>query len=188
LSLIHRIEKIVLLDPTIQHLRLQTLSEGSLLIYTSIDDCFDELASNRLNDYTLFLSLATFEVRSLELSRLSNVSLGIFYEDNDQSHPQISKRKYHIRFIFPRASLLDYLRHTIILNYTKQGHMYRLQGLEREADECFLAAREHCCNLADDLEQQSSAIRGREPEESPPNVIETMDDLVLQSSTFIPRH
>ncbi len=187
-SFTDRSEKIVLLDPMIQHSQLQTLFDGNLFVYTSIFDCFHELSSNRLKDYTLFLPFATFEVHSFELSRLSNVSLCIFYEDNDQPHPQISRTRYHIRFLFPKPRLLEHLRHVIILNHTKKAYMYRLQGLEREADENFLAASQQCRLFADDLEQQSSTINGSEPQDSVPYDGENRDDRYLPSFTFLPEH
>ncbi len=180
LPLIHKMEKLVLLDSMKQYSHLSTLFQNNLLVYSSIYDCFHQLASNHLQDYILFLSLTTFEVHSFELGRLSNVSLCIFYEDNDHSHPHLSKTKYHIRFIFPKACLLEYLRHAVILNYAKQAHMYRLEGLEREADENYLAASHECHRLADELEQQSSTIGGREPEESLSHDGEDMNDRYLR--------
>ncbi|CAF0752646.1 unnamed protein product [Adineta steineri] len=82
--------------------------------------------------------------------------------DDHQSHVHLSKTKYHIRFIFPQACLLEYVRHAIILNYIKQAHQYRVEGLEDEADENYLEASDQCRMLASDLEEQSSIINGRE--------------------------
>jgi hypothetical protein len=58
--------------------------------------------------------------------------------------------------------------------------MYRLEGLEREADENYLAASHECHRLADELEQQSSTIGGREPEESLSHDGEDMNDRYLR--------
>ncbi|CAF4003056.1 unnamed protein product [Adineta steineri] len=147
---------ILSLDPFKQHSHLQTqFQHNQLLVYSSIYDCFHQLTSNRHQQYILFLSLTSFELQSFELERLSNVSLCIFYEDDHQSHPHLSKTKYHIRFIFPQACLLEYIRHAIILNYIKQAHQYRVEGLEDEADENYLEASDHCRMLASDLEEQS---------------------------------
>jgi len=184
LSRRNRSEKIVLLDPIQQHSYLRVVFENNLLVYRSIYDCFHELTSNRHNDYTVFLSRSTFEVHSLELSRLSNVSLGIFYEDSDQSHPQISKIKYNIRFLFPKGRLFEHLRHAVILNYAKQAHTYRLQGLDDEADQYFLAASQQCRMLADELERQSTIAPGIETDDSGLHNSENADDLVLRPSTF----
>jgi hypothetical protein len=173
-------EKLVLLDSMKQYSHLSTFFQDNLLVYSSIYDCFHDLASNHLQDYILFLSLTTFEVHSFELGRLSNVSLCIFYEDNDHTHPHISKTKYRIRFIFPKACLLEYLRHAVILNYAKQAHIYRVEGLEREADENYLAASRECHRLADELEQQSSTTGGREPEEVLSHDSEDMNDRYLR--------
>jgi hypothetical protein len=57
----------------------------------------------------------------------------------------------HIRLIFPEGCLFEHLRHDITLNYTAQAYMYRLQGLEDEADKFFLAASRQCRMLADEL-------------------------------------
>jgi hypothetical protein len=173
-------EKLVLLDSMKQYSHLSRLFEDNLLVYSSIYDCFHQLASNHQQDYILFLSLTNFEVHSFELGRLSNVSLCIFYDDNDHSHPHLSKTKYHIRFIFPKACLLEYLRHAVILNYAKQAHTYRLEGLEREADEHYLVASRECHRLADELEQQSSTTGGREAEESLSYDWEDMNDRYLR--------
>jgi hypothetical protein len=178
--LIHKIEKLALLDSMEQDSHLSRLFQDNLLVYSSTYDCFHDLASNHLQDYILFLSLTDFEDHSFELERLSNVSLCIFYDDNDHSRPHLSKTKYHIRFIFPKACLLEYLRHAVILNYAKQAHIYRLEGLEREADEHYLAASHECHKLADELEQQSSTIGGREAEESLSYEREDMDDRYLR--------
>jgi hypothetical protein len=97
LSRVNRSEKFVLLDPIEQHSHLHTLLEDNLLVYTSIYDCCNELTSNQLNDYTLFLSLVTFQVHLFELNWLSNVSFAIFNEDNDQSHPTHISRRMSFR-------------------------------------------------------------------------------------------
>lgn len=180
---IGRNEKIVFLDPMIQYSHLHTLSEDNLFVYTSIRDCFHELATNRLTGYTLFLSLTIFEVHSYELSRLSNVSLGIFHKDNDQLYHQISKPKYRILFIFPEERLLEHLRYVVILNYASQAAKYRRKGLEDEADECVLAASQHCFKLADSLKQQANVQNGSEPTESIPLDNENAEDLVLRPFT-----
>ena len=168
-----------MLDPSTQHLRLHTLFEDNLVVYTSASDCFSALSLNRLDGYILFLSLNTFETHSFELSRLSNVSLGIFYDDNIQVQPQISKTKYNIRFMFPESLLQDYLRHVVTLYYIRQAFIYRREGLEREADESSLAAIEQCRKFIIELEQQAGIIRGTQPEESHSNMTTTMEDLLV---------
>ncbi|CAF4046115.1 unnamed protein product, partial [Adineta steineri] len=116
-----------------------------------------------------------------ELERLSNVSLRIFYEDDHQPNLHLSKTKYHIQFIFPQACLLEYVRHAIILNYIKQAHQYRVEGLENEADENYLEASDQCRMLASDLEEQSSIISGREATDV---IINDSEDVSV-SSTII---
>jgi len=164
-SCINRSEKVVFLDPMLEYSHLRILLDDNLFVYTSVYDCFREFDSNHRIDYTLFLSFSIFEVHSYELGQLSNVSLGIFHEDNDQLHLQISKSKYHVRFIFPEARLLEHLRHAIMLNYASEGYRYRREGLTRESDECFHAASKQCLMLTNELEQQSSTLFGREAEE-----------------------
>jgi hypothetical protein len=172
----HKIEKPVLLDSMTQHSHLSRSFEDNLLVYSSIHECVRQLGSNHLQDYILFLSLTDFEVHSLKLKRLSNVSLCIFYEGNN---PHICKTKYHIGSTFQKALLPEYLRHAVLLNYIKQAHMYRLEGLEREADENFLAASREYHRLADELEQQSSTAGGREPQEVLLHDREDMNDPIL---------
>ncbi|CAF1493194.1 unnamed protein product, partial [Adineta steineri] len=170
--------------PFKQHSYLQTRFQHNVLqVYSSIYDCFYQLTSNHHQQYILFLSLTSFELQSFELERLSNVSLCIFYEDDHQSHVHISKTKYHIRFIFPQACLLEYVRHAVILNYIKQAHQYRVEGLENEADENYLEASDQCRMLASDLEEQSGIINGREATDVIVNDREDVSESYLQSFT-----
>ncbi|CAF1209457.1 unnamed protein product [Adineta steineri] len=101
--------------------------------------------------------------------------------DDHQPNLHLSKTKYHVRFIFPQACLLEYVRHAIILNYIKQAHQYRVEGLENEADENYLEASDQCRMLASDLEEQSSIINGREATD----VIVNDSEDVSVSSTII---
>ncbi|CAF1499999.1 unnamed protein product [Adineta steineri] len=104
-------------------------------------------------------------------------------QHDHQSHPHLSKTKYHVRFIFPQACLLEYVRHAIILNYIKQAHQYRVEGLENEADENYLEASDQCRMLASDLEEQSSIINGREATDVIVNDREDVSESYLQSFT-----
>ncbi|CAF1520149.1 unnamed protein product, partial [Adineta steineri] len=84
---------------------------------------------------------------------------------------------------FPQACLLEYVRHAIILNYIKQAHQYRVEGLEDEADENYLEASDQCRMLASDLEEQSSIINGREATDVIVNDSEDVSESYLQSFT-----
>jgi hypothetical protein len=144
---------IVLLDPIQSHRNMRDLFDDDFIYIREINTCMEYVRSHNRNEIILFVSDNNAQALLPELGQYDHVILYIFHKKLlTQTERSIYSANGKIRFVFHESQLREYLRHTMIIYYSRRAEDARQLEDVVSADLCYHAARQQCIALAKELE------------------------------------